>query len=142
MPVTLGPGPGDTEGFSAGWKKGSFFQELPTDGDGAGGGTGATGGAGVEGTRDGLLKNCVKLPSDDPAGAGAGGGAGGRCALPNNWVTLPSADAESDAPGDEKPLEREGPEDAGAGRSASSEGRAVGAGVGVTPETKMRVNSP
>ena len=87
MPVTLGDDPGGGEDFSTGWKNGSLFQELPSEEAGAGGGTGAAGGAGVAAARDGLLKNWVKLPSDDPAGGaggGVGGAAGGRWVLPNN----------------------------------------------------------
>lgn len=146
MPVTLGEDPGGAEDFSAGWKNGSLFHEPPAGGPGTGGGTGATGGAGVAATRDGLLKNCVKLPSDEAAGvegpgAGEGVGAAGRGALLNNWVKLPSPEAESDAPGEEKPFERDGPDDGGAGRGASSWARDAGAD-GAAPDTKIRVKSP
>jgi len=148
MLVTLGEDPAGGGAVSADWKKGSFFQELSPAGGAAGGGAGGRGGVGAAADRDGLLKNCVKLPSGDPAGCGAvagaaaGGATGdapdGRAALLKNCVKLPSPEAESEIPGDEKPLEREGPDDGGAGRGASSAPRAGG---GVTPETKTRVNS-
>ena len=145
IPVTLGEDAGDGEDFSAGWKNGSFFQESSMGGA-AGDGAGAGGGGGAA-ARDGLLKNCVKLPSVDTAGGGGGAGAGGACAgaggrwaLLKNCVKPPSA--ESEAPGDEKPFERDGPDEGGAGRGVSSGGRAGDVYDGVTPETKTRVNSP
>jgi hypothetical protein len=54
-----------------------------------------------------------------------------------NCVKPPSAEAESDTPGDEKPLAR-----GATARGVSSEGREGGVYPGVTPETKIRVNSP
>lgn len=166
MPVTLGDGPSGTELFCGGRKNGSSsFHELSAGGggadgaetagregslkncvnppsDGAAGAAGAGEGAGTAG-RDGLVKNCVKLPSDEAgavAGAGEGAGTGGRRGLLKNWVKPPSPEAESDTPGEENPLEREGP--AGVpGRGDSSEGRAGGVYDGV-PGTKILVNSP
>ena len=69
MLVTLGEDPAGGEDFSAGWKNGSFFQEVSAGGAAAGGA-----GVGEDAGRDGLLKNCVKPPSDDAAGAGVGDG--------------------------------------------------------------------
>ena len=117
MLVTLGDPPSGEGAFSAGQKNGSFFHELST---GGGAGAGCTGGGGV----------------DDCAGAA------GRGALLKNWVKLPSTDAEPETPGVEKPFEPDGPDDGGAGRGVSSNGRAGGAYAGVTPETKIFVNSP
>jgi hypothetical protein len=142
MPVTLDEDPAGAEVFSVGRKNGSSFHELSAAGGGGGGA--ATGGCGAG--RCALLKNCVKLPSEDAAGgggAGAGAAAGaGRDALLKNCVKPPSPDAESEAPGEEKPLGPEGPEEGGAGRGVSSEGRAEGVLPGVMSETMIRVNSP
>jgi len=79
--------------FSTGRKNGSFFHESSAAG---GGGAGRAGGGAGEACLDGLLKN---------------------------WVKPPSAEADPDAPGEEKPLAREGPAEGGAGRGVSSEGR-------------------
>jgi hypothetical protein len=82
-------------------------------------------------------------------GAAACGGAAGLAGALKNWVKPPSA--ESEIPGEENPLARDDPEegtdptkvaeDGGAGRGGSSVLRG-GVWGGVTPETKMRVNSP
>jgi hypothetical protein len=124
MLVTVGEEVSVAEDLSTGRKNGSSFHELSAAGAGATarGRTGVDDGGGVA-ERGELLKNCVKLPS---------------------------AAAESEIPGVEKPLARTGLEDAGPddgpgkgpGRGVSSEGRGAGVGGGVTPETKMRVNSP
>jgi len=58
-----------------------------------------------------------------------------------NCVNPPSAEAESDTPCDENPLALEGAAAGVAGRGTSAEGRAAGVAGGVTPETKIRVNS-
>jgi len=144
MLVTLGEGPSGVGLFWGRRKNGSSFHELSTA-DGGGGAADGAGGA----DREALLKNCVKLPSADaPAGGGVAGGAGGGGGVAGregplkNCVKLPSADAESETPGEENPLEREGPEEGGAGRGVSSEGRAGGAWGGVIPETMIRVKSP
>ena len=114
MLVTLGEDSDGVEVFSAGPKKGSFFQaEFAA----AAGGGGAGGGA-------------------------AGRGESCRPAFLKSWVKLPSADAESDVPGEENPLDFDGPAGGGAGRNGSSAGRDDDAWGGVFPETKMRVNSP
>ena len=118
MPVTLGDAASGAEGFSTGLKNGSFFQELSMGGGGAAG----CGGGGVG--------------ADDCTGAA------GRGALLKNCVKPPSAEAEPETPGVEKPLDPDGPEDGGAGRGVSSDGRAGGVYAGVTPETKIFVNSP
>ena len=117
MLVTLGDAASGAEDFSTGRKNGSFFHESSTGGAVAGcrgGGGGAEDCTGAAG-RGALLKNCVKLPS---------------------------ADAEPETPGVENPFEPDGPEDGGAGRGVSSAGRAGGVYAGVTPETKIFVNSP
>lgn len=125
--VTLGEGPAGAEVFCGGEKNGSSFHELSTAGGGGGGAAG-----GDETGRETLLKNCVKLPSVEAAGGGgdaggvAGAGAAGRAALLKSCVKPPSAEAESEAPGEEKPLGREGPGEGGAGRDVSSAGRAAG----------------
>ena len=141
MLVTLGD-PAGAEVFSGGLKNGSSFQELSARGAAGGGGAGAA--AGVE-LRGVLLKNWVKLPSEDAAGGGAGaagaGGAAGLGALLKSCVRPPSADTESDTPCEEKPLAREGPDEV-TGRGVSSDGREGGMFPGVTPGTKIRVNSP
>ena len=98
MLVTLGPGSTGAEVFSAGRKNGSSFHELSAArGEGAGG----------------------------RGAAGGGAGANGRCGGLNTCVTLPSAEAESETPGEEKPFGREG-KAGGAGPGASSEGRGGG----------------
>jgi len=108
MLVTLGEDPAGAELFSGARKNGSSFHELSV--------TGAAGGGGAE-LRGLLLKNCVKLPSEDAAGGGGGAGgacagdAAGRGALLKSCVKPPSAEAESDTPCEENPLEREGPDD-------------------------------
>jgi hypothetical protein len=59
-----------------------------------------------------------------------------------NCVKLPSADAESEIPGDEKPFPRDGTAAGGAGRTGLSpllDGALLAA---FEPETKIRVNSP
>ena len=127
MPVTLCEDDSGAGVFSAARKNGSSLQDASGAGWGRGGG-GADGGAADCGGETGLagaLKNCVNPPS-----------------------------AESDTPGDENPLARDGPddgtdpmnvaEDMGAGRWGSSLLRGGGVWVdgGVTSETKMRVNSP
>jgi hypothetical protein len=123
--VTLGEPVSGAEDFSTGRKNGSSIHELS-----AGGGTAGRAGAG---------------------GADEGAGVAERGGLLKNWVKLPSAAAESETPGVEKPLAggvlgeagREGgrPEK-GPGRGVSSGARGGGVCEGVTPETKMRVNSP
>ncbi len=118
MLVTLGEAASAGGVFSAGRKNGSFFHELSTGGGGAAVCAGGGGGAG-----------------DCPGPAGRG-------ALLKNCVKLPSADAEPETPGVEKPLDPDGPEDGGAGRGVSSDGRAGGVYAGVTPETNILVNSP
>jgi hypothetical protein len=146
MLVTLGEAPSGADIFCAGRKNGSSFHESSTAGGGEGGAAGAAWGAG----REALLKNCVKLPSDDAAGDGGGAGVGlgagaaGRWALLKNCVKPPSAEAESDAPGEEKPLGRDC---WAAGRGVSSvdlasDGLAGGVYAGAPPETKIRVKSP
>jgi hypothetical protein len=121
MLVTLGEGPCGAEVFSGGRKNGSSFHELSA--------TGAAGG-GAE-LRGVLLKNCVKLPPSEDAGGGPTGAAGGIGAgalggLLKSCVKPPSADTESDTPCEEKPFERDGPDDGGTGRGVSSDGRAGG----------------
>src|SRR4051812_26822268 len=140
MLVTLGEEPAGAEAFSGGRKNGSSFHDVSAGGRAEGGGAGA--GAGAE-LRGGLLNNCVKLPSERDAGGGAAGvgGAAGRGGLLKSCVAPPSADTESDTPCEEKPFAREGPDD-GTGRGVSSDGRETGAWPGITPGTKMRVNSP
>ncbi len=110
--------------FSGARKNGSSLQEL------SGAGWGREGGGGGAGAAD------------------CGGGAGLAGAL-KNWVKPPSA--ESEIPGEENPLARDPEEgtdprkvadDMGAGRGGSSTLRDGGVCGGVTPETKMRVNSP
>jgi hypothetical protein len=106
MLVTLGDEPPAAELFSGGRKNGSSFHELSTTGAAAGAGAGAE----LSGV---LLKNCVKLPSEDRGGGVGAPGAGdaaGRGVLLKSCVKPPSADTESDTPCDEKPLEREGPD--------------------------------
>jgi hypothetical protein len=111
--------------FSGARKNGSSFQDASGAGcgrEGCGGGGGAADCGGEAGLA-GALKNCVKPPS-----------------------------AESEIPGEENPLARDDPEegadpkkvaeDSGAGRGESSAGRGGADCGGVTPETKMRVNSP
>jgi hypothetical protein len=144
MLVMLGAGPCGAEDLGGWRKKGSSFQESSLWG--GENGAGAAGGAGAG--RGALLKNWVKLPSEGGAGAGRGGGAGvgeagagGRGVLLNSWVKL-SAEAESEAPGEEKPLAREGPGDGGAGRGVSSMGREAGVCRGFEPGTKIWVKSP
>ena len=109
MLVTLGEEPTGVELFSGGRKNGSSFHELSTAGGGGFGGAGA--GAELLGL---LLKNCVKLPSEDAGGGGAAacaGAAAGRGVLLKSCVNPPSAETESDTPCEEKPLDREGPDE-------------------------------
>lgn len=117
MLVTLGEAFSGVDDFSAGRKNGSSFHDV----SGGGGFEGRSAGGGTE--------DC----------AGAGGRAGEAL---KNWVKLPSAEAESDTPGEENPLARDGPADGGAGRAASSTGLAGGVKDGFTAGTKIRVNSP
>lgn len=114
MFVTLGEGPSGVEDFSGARKNGSSFQDISAAGGGVAGRGGGAGGAGAP-----CLGEVLK-----------------------NWVKPPSADAESDAPGEENPFDFDGLGDGGAGRGVSSGGRAVGVNAGVPPETMMRVNSP
>jgi hypothetical protein len=100
MLVTLGDTASGAEAFSAGRKNGSFFH-------------GSSLGGGAADCRGG-------------DGAGVCTGAGGRGALLKNCVKPPSPEAEPETPGVEKPLEPDGPEDGGAGRGVSSDGRAGG----------------
>jgi hypothetical protein len=116
--VTLGDADSGVEAFSTGRKKGSFFHELST-----GGGAAADGDAGLGGGGD-----CAGAP--------------GREALLKNWVKPPSPDAEPETPGVENPFEPDGPADGGVGRGDSSDGRTGGVYAGVTPDTKIFVNSP
>jgi hypothetical protein len=115
---------------------------------------------GCSGDFSGARKNGSSLQDGSAAGSrregGGGGGTvdcGGEAGLAGalkNWVKPPSA--ESDIPGEENPLARDDPEegtdptkvaeDGGAGRGGSSTGLRGGVWGGVTPETKMRVNSP
>jgi hypothetical protein len=73
-------------------------------------------------------------------GGGAGAEAAGLGGLRKSCVKLPSADAE--APGDENPLDFDGPGEGGAGRGAGSVALPGGAYGAALPETKIRVNSP
>jgi hypothetical protein len=125
MLVTLGEGGSADDGLAGGLKNGSSFQEMSAAGGGAGGkgledwtGTAGRG----DGLADGVLNNWVKPPS--------------------GWVKPPPADAESEVPGDENPLEREGGGEDGAGRGESSPAPDLAGAGGADPETKMRVNSP
>lgn len=151
MLVMLGAG-GSEAGFFAGpAKPGSFFHDM--SGAGAGVGTGLDRGGGAE-----AKAGCAGRAAGDAAGA-----CGDEGAL-KNCVKLPSPEAASETPGEEKPLGL--PEAAGealagiefaaavvaaAGLGAAptaSAGMLLGAaaacagGGGVTPPTKIRVNSP
>ena len=69
-------------------------------------------------------------------GTAAGAGAGDW----KSWVKLPSADAESDTPGVEKPFSRGV---AGGANAAGSETAGIGrAGIDAVALTNIRVNSP
>ena len=125
MLVTLGEGASVDDGLAGGLKNGSSFQEVSTV-DGGSGGKGLedwTGAAGRgDGLADGVLNNWVNPPS--------------------GWVKPPPADAESEVPGDENPLEREGGGEDGTGRGESSPAPGLAGAGGADPETKTRVNSP
>jgi hypothetical protein len=115
----LGEACGSDRDGSGARKIGSFLKDISRSAGGevvSLGFEGVTGAAGLEAGVDGTaLKNCVKLPS---------------------------ADAESETPGAEKPLARDGLATGGVARLTSSAGFAGGGGSGVDPATKMRVNSP
>jgi hypothetical protein len=82
----------------------------------------------------------------EAAGLGAGGAPGeapGEGAALKYCVKLPSPDAESDDPGDEKPFARPAPGGAeGVGRGGSSTFAGGAEAIALLPLTKMRVNSP
>jgi hypothetical protein len=67
---------------------------------------------------------------------GRGEGAGEAAGVRKSWVKLPSAEAESETPGVEKPFIRGV---AGGANGAGSDGRAFSEAVAAT---NMRVNSP
>ena len=124
MPVTLPGAPSGADVFGAGvLKNGSSFQELLAGAGGAGAGAGVA-------LRGVLLKNSVKLPPEDEdargGGTGAAAGAAGLGTLVNNCVKPPSAEAESDAPCDENPVDFDAAAGGGTGRGVSSEGREGG----------------
>jgi hypothetical protein len=72
----------------------------------------------------------------------AGGGAGVEGTALKNCVKLPSADAEPETPGEEKPFKRDGLAAGGVNCGGSTKVFAEWSGVGIDPVTKTRVNSP